>query len=97
MLAAGLASWVSKWRKLDVETTRTNVIAAVSSAYAGLFSSPFALLMMILESSHMQTVLYYGTLLISGLAAAIGFSLFLGRWRHLLQPVRALCSHHLTI
>ncbi|MCO5187967.1 MAG: chloride channel protein [Anaerolineae bacterium] len=76
MLATGLASWVSKWRKLDVETTRTNVIGAVSSAYAGLFSSPFALLMMILESSHMQTVLYYGTLLISGLAAAIGFSLF---------------------
>ncbi len=29
--------------------------------------------MMILESTHMQTIAYYGTLLISGLAAARGF------------------------
>jgi H+/Cl- antiporter ClcA len=76
MLAAGLGTWLSERRKLDTETTRTNVIGAVSSAYAGLFSSPFAMLMMILESTHVQTVIYYGTLLISGLAAAVGFSLF---------------------
>lgn len=78
MLAAGFASWVSNRRKLDADTTRTNVIGAVSASYAGLFSSPFALLMMILESSHLQTALYYGTLLISGLAAAVGFSFFFG-------------------
>lgn len=76
MLAAGLGTWLSERRNLDKETTRTNVIGGVSGAYAGLFSSPFALLMMILESSHMQTIMYYGTLFIAGLAAAIGFSLF---------------------
>jgi chloride channel protein, CIC family len=76
MLAAGLGTWLSQWRRLDVETTRSNVIGSVSSAYAGLFSSPFALLLMILESTHLQTAAYYGTLLIAGLAAAIGFSLF---------------------
>jgi H+/Cl- antiporter ClcA len=76
MLAAGFATWISRRRKLDAATTRTNVIGGVSAAYAGLFSSPLALLMMILESSHVQSALYYGTLLISGLAAAVGFSLF---------------------
>lgn len=76
MLAAGLSTWLSERRQLDKDTTRTNVIGGVSAAYAGLFSSPFALIVMILESAHMQTMMYYGTLLISGLAAAIGFSLF---------------------
>jgi H+/Cl- antiporter ClcA len=76
MLAAGLGTWLSDRRKLDAETTRTNVLSGVSAAYAGLFSSPFAILTMMLESSHMQTAVYYGTLLITGLAAAIGFSLF---------------------
>lgn len=76
MLAAGLSTWLSERRKLDADTTRTNVIGGVSATYAGLFSSPFAVLMMILESTHMQTAVYYGTLLISGLAAAVGFSLF---------------------
>ena len=50
MLAAGLGSWVSKRRKMDSETTRTNVLSGISGAYAGLFSSPFALLLMLLES-----------------------------------------------
>ncbi len=76
MLAAALGSWVSKIRKLDDETSRTNVISGVSGAYSGLFSSPFVVLLMLLESSHFQTIAYYGTLLIAGLAAAIGFELF---------------------
>ena len=76
MLAAGFGTWLSERRKMDAETTRTNVIGGVSGAYAGLFSSPFAMLMMILESAHMQTAAYYGTLLIAGLAGALGFSLF---------------------
>lgn len=76
MLAAGLSTWLSERRKMDAETMRTNVIGGVSAAYAGLFSSPFALLIMILESTHMQTIAYYGTLLIAGLAAAVGFTVF---------------------
>lgn len=76
MLAAGLGTWLSERRKLDEDTTRTNVLSSVAGAYSGLFSSPFALIMMLLESTHMQTAVYYGTLFIAGLAAAIGFSLF---------------------
>jgi H+/Cl- antiporter ClcA len=76
MLSAGFATWLSERRNMDVETQRTNVIGGVSAAYAGLFSSPFALIIMILESTHMQSIAYYGTLLIAGLAAAVGFSLF---------------------
>jgi H+/Cl- antiporter ClcA len=76
MLAAGLGSRVSNWRKMDAESTRTNVLSGVSAAYAGLFSSPFVVLMMLLESVHVQSPAYYGTLLITGLAAAVGFGLF---------------------
>jgi H+/Cl- antiporter ClcA len=75
-LAAGLGSWISKRRKMDSETTQTNLLSSVSGAYAGLFSSPFAMLLILLESDHKQTVTYYGTLLIAGLAAVIGFALF---------------------
>lgn len=76
MLAAGLGSWVSKQQNMDSETTRTNVLSSVSGAYGGLFSSPFAMVLMLLESKHIQTVTYYGTLLITALAAVVGFSLF---------------------
>ncbi|WP_321422540.1 chloride channel protein [uncultured Methanobacterium sp.] len=76
MLAAGLGSWVSKRQNMDSETTRTNVLSSVSGAYAGLFSSPFAVILMLLESKHFQNVTYYGTLLITTLAAVVGFGLF---------------------
>jgi len=75
-LAAGLGSWVSKKRKMGPETTRINVLSSVSGAYAGLFSSPFAMLLILLETKHKQSVIYYGTLLIAGFAAVIGFGLF---------------------
>ena len=75
-LAAGLASWVSKKRKMDRDITRTNVLSSVSGAYSGLFSSPFAIIIMLLEIKHKQSVIYYGTLLIAGIAAVIGFSIF---------------------
>lgn len=76
MLSAGLGSWISKKRKLGPETTRINVLSSISGAWSGLFTSPFAMLLMLLESKHRQSVIFYGTLLIAGLAAVIGFSLF---------------------
>jgi H+/Cl- antiporter ClcA len=75
-LAAGLASWISRRLNMDLETTRTNVLSGVSGAYAGLFSSPFAMILILLESNHKQNVIYYGTLLIAGMAAVIGFAVF---------------------
>jgi H+/Cl- antiporter ClcA len=75
-LAAGLGSWISRRREMDPETTRINVLSSISGAFAGLFSSPFAMLLMLLESDHKQSVIYYGTLLIAGLAAVIGFGVF---------------------
>lgn len=92
MLAAGLGSRVSTWRKMDAEETRTNVISGISAAYAGLFSSPFVVLMMLLESAHVQSVAYYGTLLISGLAAGVGFGLFYGLGGDTFSSLLALLS-----
>ncbi|MCK9151053.1 chloride channel protein [Methanobacterium alcaliphilum] len=76
MLAAGLGSWVSKKKNMGPEITRTNVLSSVSGAYAGLFSSPLVVLIMLLESDHKQNVIYYGTLFIAILSAVIGFSIF---------------------
>ena len=78
MLSAGLGGWISRRRNFDAVRTRTNVISGVSAAYAGLFSSPFVVLMLLLESAHLQSLAYYGTLLIAGLSATIGFGLFYG-------------------
>lgn len=75
-LAAGLGSWISKKRNMDPGITRTNVLSSVSGAFAGLFSSPLAMLIMLLETNHKQNVIYYGTLLIAGRAAVIGFAIF---------------------
>lgn len=76
MLAAGLGSWISKRRNMNAKKTRVNVLSSISGAYAGLFSSPVVALLMLLESDHKQSASYYGTLLIAGLAATIGFALF---------------------
>ncbi len=92
MLAAGLGSWISKRRELDVKTTRTNILSSVSSAYAGLFSSPFAMLLILLESAHVQSVAYYGTLLIAGLSAAVGFALFYGLGGDAFSPLLGILS-----
>lgn len=75
-LAAGISSWVSKKGKMDADTTRTNILSGVSGAYSGLFSSPLAMFLILLESKHTQNIAYYGTLLIAGLAAVIGFGVF---------------------
>ena len=76
MLSAGLGSWVSKLRGMNSDKTKINVQSSVGGAYAGLFSSPVVFLLMLLESDHKQSVNYYGTLLIAGLAATVGFGLF---------------------
>ena len=63
MLAGGLGSWISKRRKMNSEKTKINVISGISGAYAGLFSSPVVVLLMLLESDHKQSDSYYGCLL----------------------------------
>jgi H+/Cl- antiporter ClcA len=76
MLAGGLATWLSERRKLASEIQRSNVLSGVMGAYGGLFTSPFAALVMPLELAHHQTPGYYGALTIAAIAGVIGFSLF---------------------
>ena len=76
MLAGGLATWLSDRRKLAPETIRSNVLSGVMGAYGGLFTSPFAALLMPLELAHQQTPGYYGMLTIAALAGVLGFGIF---------------------
>jgi H+/Cl- antiporter ClcA len=45
-------------------------------AYGGLFTSPFAALLIPLELAHQQTPGFYGTLTIAAIAGVLGFSVF---------------------
>jgi H+/Cl- antiporter ClcA len=76
MIAAGLSDWVSKWRDLKEEVRKSNIVSGVTAAYAGVFTSPLAILMIPLELPHMQSLAYYSVLIIAAAAAVIGFVVF---------------------
>ena len=76
MVAAGLSNWVSEWRKLSAEVRKSNIVSGVVAAYSGVFTSPLAILMFPIEMPHMQSLAYYGTLIIAAAAAVIGFVVF---------------------
>lgn len=76
MLAGGLASWVSERFKLGKDLERSNVLSGMMGSFGGLFTAPFALLFLPLELPHRQKQSYYGTLLVAGASAVLGFMLF---------------------
>ena len=76
MIAAGLSTWVSKWRNLSEDIRKSNIVSGVVAAYSGVFTSPLAILMIPIELPHMQSVAYYGTLIVAAAAAVIGFVVF---------------------
>jgi H+/Cl- antiporter ClcA len=76
MLGGGLGTWLSDRAKLSEELRRTNVLSGVMGAYGGLFTAPFAVLLMPLELAHRHRPRYYGTLVTAGAAAVLGFALF---------------------
>jgi H+/Cl- antiporter ClcA len=78
MMGAGFATWLSERRKLPAEQRQTNVLAAVTGTYGGLFTAPLAAVLMGLELAHAQSRAYYRTLLIGFLSALAGFAVFYG-------------------
>ena len=92
MLAGGLGKWISKHRNMNAEKQKINVVSGISGAYAGLFSSPVVVLLMLLESEHKQSPSYYGLLLIAGVAATIGFAFFYALYGMSLSPLLGLLS-----
>jgi H+/Cl- antiporter ClcA len=76
MLAGGLGTWLSERRKMSDEFRETNVLSGVVSAYGGLFTSPFAFVLMRLELAHMQSPAYFGIIVIATVAATLGFAFF---------------------
>jgi H+/Cl- antiporter ClcA len=92
MLAGGLGKWISKRRNMNAEKQKINIVSGISGAYAGLFSSPVVVLLMLLESEHKQSPSYYGLLLIAGVAATIGFAFFYALYGMSLSPLLGLLS-----
>ncbi|HEY7066649.1 MAG TPA: chloride channel protein [Chloroflexota bacterium] len=78
MVSAGLATWIAERCNTPAELRRTNVMAAVTGTFSGLFTAPLAGAMMGLELAHAQSRAYFRTLLIAFLAAIAGFAVFYG-------------------
>jgi H+/Cl- antiporter ClcA len=76
ILAGGLGVWISQKRQLPREMLRTNLFSSVAGAYAGLFTAPFAVILLGLELKHRQSLYYYGSLMIITVSALLGFTVF---------------------
>ena len=76
ILAGGLGVWISKKRRLPKELRRTNLFSSVAGAFSGLFTAPFAVILMGLELKHRQSPYYYATLMIVAVASVMGFAVF---------------------
>jgi hypothetical protein len=71
-------------RRLDLEESggcpkrscAPTCLAALAGAFAGLFTAPFAVILMGLEMKHRQSPYYYGTLMIIAVASVLGFIVF---------------------
>jgi H+/Cl- antiporter ClcA len=105
MLAGGLATWISEKRNLSKEIRSSNVVSSITAAYGGLFTSPLGAFLIPLEFPHMQTFNYYGTLIIAGATAVLGFVVFYvagsdefaGLLRILDLPMYDLLPWHLVV
>jgi len=76
ILAGGLGVWIARKFNLSKELVRTNLFGAVAGAFSGLFTAPFAVILMGLELRHRQSLYYYGTLAIITVSALLGFAVF---------------------
>lgn len=76
MLAGGVSVWISKKRHLPKAILRTNLLSSVAGAFAGLFTAPFATILVAFELKHRQSPYYYGTLAIVAVASILGFTVF---------------------
>jgi len=105
MIAGGLAQWISDRRKHSDETRKSNIISGISSAYGGLFTSPFGATLIPIELPHRQSMEFYGNLIIAAVAATIGFLVFFiagsdqfaGLLRLLDLPTYALLPWHVVL
>jgi H+/Cl- antiporter ClcA len=76
MLAAGMATWISKKRKLSEEIRKSNIVSSITAAYGGLFTAPLGSFLIPVELSHKQSIETYGSLIIAGFSAVVGFAVF---------------------
>jgi H+/Cl- antiporter ClcA len=76
MIASGMASWVSKRFKLPKSIESTNVLCAVSGAFGGLFTAPFAVAVLQFELSQEVIKNNKARIVLGSIAAVLGFVLF---------------------
>ena len=76
MWAGGFATWFSERRGMSDELRESNVQSGVVGAYGGLFTSPFAFVVMRLELTHKQSPAFFSAIVVATVAATLGFGLF---------------------
>lgn len=76
MIGGWIATKISDYRKLSDEIRQSNVISSITAAYGGLFTSPLGSILIPIETPHVHTLAYIGTLLVAFAASVIGFAIF---------------------
>ena len=76
MLAGGTASAVADRRDWDLTTRKVTLGSSVAATYAGLFTSPFVSVMLLLELAQSRYVVSLAFLVIQAAAALLGFAVF---------------------
>lgn len=74
MAGGGIASWLR--RNADEEEARAGVTAGITGAWGGLFTAPFAAVLLNVELSFGARALLWSRLAIDAAAAVVGFAIF---------------------
>ena len=78
MMAAVVAAWLSGQLKVSDAHARTNVVTAVAGGFAGMFTAPFAVVLLLLELIRKARGFLASVFPQAILAAVVGFALFYG-------------------
>lgn len=105
MIGGWIATKISEYRKLSDEIRQSNVISSITAAYGGLFTSPLGSILIPIETPHVHSLAYIGTLLVAFAASVVGFAIFYfsggnefaGLLRILDLPMYTLLDWHLLV
>ena len=75
-IGGGLGTWVSERRKLDERTSQTNVLSAMSGAYAGLLSSPILATLFTIEIARPKRANVANTVVAALLSSTVAFAVY---------------------
>jgi H+/Cl- antiporter ClcA len=72
-MGGGAGSWISRRRRIGTEDSRVNTLAGVAGTFAGVFSSPVVVVLLIMEVAHPGGQRFSRALAASIVAGSVSF------------------------